>query len=1458
MSMSPGSRDYEWFDRLAEEFAERYRRGERPTLQEYVDRLPEMADEIREMFPALVEVEQVEKDARDEARQPSPPAIPQLRELGDYRILREIGRGGMGVVYEAEQISLGRHVALKLLPAQMLRDPKQRRRFEREARAAARLHHANIVPDFGVGEHEGTPFYAMQFIAGHGLDQVLDELRRLRPGSEAPVLTAGQDAVGAIPEGATTADVARLLWTGGFVASHAGASLSLTAAGPAANQTRTEPSPSADQHPAIAAISTQMAAPSSDAAAQGGAALAAACSITSIFGASGAGSSASSFGRSNYWQSAAQIGVQVADALTHAHSRGVLHRDIKPSNLLLDARGAVWVTDFGLAKLDDQQNLTGTGDVLGTLRYMAPERLRDEGDERADIYALGLTLYELVALRPAFDEPDRARLILQVTHEDAPRLRRLNHQVPLDLETIIHKAIAREPDGRYATAAALAEDLTRFIEGRPILARRVSTVGRIWRWCKRSPLEAALVGGVALALMAGTGASTYFAIRASRGERLANVNAAQARVLATQAAQQAVRAEDAARKAAEEARRADLEAQHVRDEKRLSDHRLYALVMSLVQKAWNEGVLDQMLLHELVPKRTEDADLRGFDWYYLDRLCQSDLRTLHGHTGSVNSVAYSPDGRQLASAGSDHTVRVWNLATRKEERSIRGHTAEVVAVAFAPDGRTVASASSDTTVRIWEVATGRELRTFHGHEAAVLAVAYSPDGHALASSGVDRTVRIWDTASGIERNTLRGHVAEVRTVAYSPDGRTLASGSGSPDRSVRIWDVATGRELRSLRGHNAGIRCLAFSPDGGSLASASTDLSLRLWNPNTGEVIHTLSGHGDWVLGVAYTADGRTLASASADQTVRLWKAGTGQHLRSLGGIPALGVAVSRDNRQVGIAGKDDVIRLWDISGEQEALILRGHGAMTLGVAFSPDGRSLASASFDRTVRIWDAHTGRVTLVIRGHAGVVWRVAYTPDGQILASAGHDHTVRLWDTKTGRELRVLGHSAPVLAVAFSGDGRMIASAGLDRTVRIWDFATGTQIHMMRGHQAQVDGLAFSPDGKTLGSASSDHTVRIWDTRDGRELRNLRGHTGLVVSVAFSPDGRSLASASFDRTVRIWDPASGREVRNLPGRLALVRGVAFSPDGRRIASANEDGTVKLCDPVTGHEILSLSGHEGFAFCVAFSPDGQTLASSGHDHTLRLLEARRPGPELAADRRAGGLVESLLDQSLPAQEVAARIGRDTTLDFEVKRRALNLIGYYDNNRVNHEAERLVESLYSRGMLRTDVLASLRHDGSLGGSMRQRALALAERIPESPEHLDQAAQLVTSRPGGETSAYRAALRQAEAACRLIPNDRDLLTTLGAAQYRLGLCPEAAGTLSEADRLGEAGGSPSSPRVLAFLVLALHGQGQTNQARIALERLRETMQQPLRSRDEQAKVYWREAETIELDLGFPPNPFAR
>jgi serine/threonine protein kinase/formylglycine-generating enzyme required for sulfatase activity len=467
------------FGAIADEFVEAVRRGQRPSVEEFARRYPQHADEIREMLPALALMEQA-KSAADTSGQLRPAkalsVAPPLRQLGDYEILREVGRGGMGVVYEAQQLSLGRHVAIKVLPSHALLDPRQLGRFQREARAAAKLHHTNIVPVFGVGEQDGLNYYVMQFIPGLGLDVVLNELRRLRQArgksaatqADAPALPTNDN------RDRSAAHVARGLLSGVF--------------GPP------EPANTLTASPGEPAAGARVAAPSSGRAADTSA-------IVHLPG-QAEGSTLSESGQ-QYWQSVARVGVQVADALAHAASQGVLHRDIKPSNLLLDDTGNVWVTDFGLAKADDGDNLTHTGDVIGTLRYMAPERFNGQGDLRSDVYSLGLTLYEMLALRPAFDEADRNKLVKQVMHDEPARPRKLNPTVPRDLETVVLKAIARDPAHRYQTPAEMADDLKRFTEDRPVRARRASEAEKLWRWCRRNPLPAGLVAGIVLVFLAG-------------------------------------------------------------------------------------------------------------------------------------------------------------------------------------------------------------------------------------------------------------------------------------------------------------------------------------------------------------------------------------------------------------------------------------------------------------------------------------------------------------------------------------------------------------------------------------------------------------------------------------------------------------------------------------------------------------------------------------------------------------------------------------------------------------------------------------------------------------------------------------------------------------------------------------------------------------------------------------------
>jgi serine/threonine protein kinase/tetratricopeptide (TPR) repeat protein len=606
---------------LAEEFLERYRKGERPSLREYIDRHPELASEIRDVFPAMALMENIAvNDESMEAGSAAPASIvPEIaiRQLGDYRIIREIGHGGMGIVYEAEQVSLGRHVALKVLPNQAMADDKQKRRFEREARAAAKLHHTNIVPVFGVGEHEGLPYYVMQFIQGLGLDAVLDELNRLHPGgAKTPSLipTAGELRIER--KDVSAAVMARSLMTGAFQQKEL-------------EDEALEPEPAVTREFGAEAGPPMMRLPrlSSSAARSGSLADSFSLSSSSVT-LPGTGSTATGTRTSNkkqtYWQSVANIGRQVADALEYAHKQGVLHRDVKPSNLLLDLKGTVWVTDFGLAKVAGPggDNLTHTGDILGTLRYMPPEAFDGSSDARSDVYSLGLTLYELLAMRPAFDEKDRNKLIKQVTGGEPTPLGRLNREIPRDLVTVVEKCIAREPSRRYATAEELASDLQRFIDDEPILARRQTQVERYVRWARHNPGLATLGAALTAVLVIATIASLLIAGRmaqlasneakAADDERLARQSAVEAGNRETEERTKAVasqkRAEEALAKAEESYAKARAAVNEyltaVGDDDRLKAPGLQGLRVQLLQSALS-------FYQQFLKERLDDPALRS-------------------------------------------------------------------------------------------------------------------------------------------------------------------------------------------------------------------------------------------------------------------------------------------------------------------------------------------------------------------------------------------------------------------------------------------------------------------------------------------------------------------------------------------------------------------------------------------------------------------------------------------------------------------------------------------------------------------------------------------------------------------------------------------------------------------------------------------------------------------------------
>jgi WD40 repeat protein/tRNA A-37 threonylcarbamoyl transferase component Bud32 len=930
---------------------------------------------------------------------------------------------------------------------------------------------------------------------------------------------------------------------------------------------------------------------------------------------------------------AAELVETLARAMHYAHSRGVVHRDLKPANVLLTADGAPKVSDFGLAKrLDQSDGPTLSGSVVGTPSYMAPEQAAGKSKEigpAADVYALGAILYELLTGRPPFHAATPLDTLYQVVHQDPVPVRRLNPANHRDLETVCLMCLEKDSARRYPSALALTEDLRRFLTHRPILARPAAAWERGWRWCRRNPAVAALLV-VAVGLLAATaavGLVGYVQTSAALQESEKNLGAARvARAETSAALEQSERNLGAARVAraeeAEQRRAAEME----RDS---AKRRLYLAHLHLASRAWESGetgrVKDLLTGH----RAAGQDDLRGWEWYYLLALCHRDLLTLSEHTGTVWNVTWSPDGTKLASASSDGTVRVRDVAGPNEFRVLTGHTGPVRAVAWSPDGRWLASAGEDRTVRVWDADAGREDRTLDGHTRTVMAVAWGPDGRHLASAGEDQTLRVWDVAERKEVFPARKHEGAVLAVAWSPDGRRIASAGN--DQAIRGWDASTGAATFTLTGHDGTVRGLSWRAETPQLASAGVDRTVRLWDLDKQEGVRTLYGHADWVIAVAWDPGGGRLASGGKDRIVRVWDPATGnERLTHRGHAEGIGgVAWHPDGGRLASCGDDRTVKIWDPAAEQTGPTLRGNRDRVNAVAWSPDGRWLASAGRDRRARVWDAGTGAPAFPAAQHAGPVHTVAWSRGGW-LASAGDDKAVWVWNPVT-RKVRTLGeHNGAVRGLAWSPDGRRLASAGDDRTVRVWDVEAGTELWARATPDGAVRAVAWTPDGRRLASAHDDPrqigphraapgepVIRVWDVATGDEaVQPLRGHTGGIDAVSWAPDGRRLASASWDRTVRVWDVAGGEKTYALTGHARYVLAVAWSPDGRRIASAGDDLTVKLWDPVTCQETLTLRGHQEIVGALAWSPDGRRLASGSWDRTVKVWDA-----STGYEREAGG---------------------------------------------------------------------------------------------------------------------------------------------------------------------------------------------------------------------------------------------
>jgi WD40 repeat protein len=534
-----------------------------------------------------------------------------------------------------------------------------------------------------------------------------------------------------------------------------------------------------------------------------------------------------------------------------------------------------------------------------------------------------------------------------------------------------------------------------------------------------------------------------------------------------------------------------------------------------------------------------------------------------------------------------------------------GHAFAVHSVAFSPDGGLIASAGAEGTVKLWRAADGALLRTLTGHDGDVNGVAFSPNGSYVASAGADGTVRVWRVQDGQLQHTLTHGGGIALSVAFAPNGQLLAS--GGEDGTVKLWRVATGAEERTIPAHELWVSSVAFSPSGGVLASASADGTVKLWQVANGQPVGDIQAHALWVTHIAFSPDGQLLASAGEDGTVKLWRVADGELTRTLNyspDAPAFSVAFSSDGSQLAAGGGANYIRVWRVSDGTLQRTLTGHTAQVVSVVFAPSSPLLVSGGADSAIRVWRVDTGALLRTLTGHTAQVSSVAFSPDGSLLASGSGDSTVKIWRVAdSGLQRTLIGHDAGITSVAFSPSGQLLASGSEDGTVKLWRTVDGGLARTLTAHASAVASVAFSPSGQLLATAGDDGTVKLWRVADAMLQRTINAHAGYVACVAFSPDGSLLATAGEDGAVKLWRVADWGLERTLTGHTAPVTAVAFSPNGRLIASGSADASVRLWYVANGLQVATLIGHSDTVYAIAFSRDGGLLASGGGDGLINL---------------------------------------------------------------------------------------------------------------------------------------------------------------------------------------------------------------------------------------------------------------
>jgi WD40 repeat protein/tRNA A-37 threonylcarbamoyl transferase component Bud32 len=1030
--------------------------------------------------------------------------------LGQYVLLERLGEGGMGQVLKARHQKLDRMAAVKVIRSERLSNPTIVERFQREARAAARLSHPNIVTVYDADEVGGTHFFAMEYVEGTDLAKLVKEKGPL------PVAVA--------------CDYVR----------------------------------------------------------------------------------------------------QAALGLQHAHEQGLVHRDIKPANLFLAARaggpppadGVIKILDMGLARLqgrleesgDATDPLTQEGAVMGTPDYMAPEQATDShrADIRADLYSLGATLYYLLTGRAPFADGTLANKLLRLQMEEAPPVERLRPDVPPGVAAVVRKLLAKRPEQRCQTPAELARNLEPFCRAAVAVAV-LAPAGAGGPAIPAIPLgphdPTAAWSGHPVAIPVGKGVEDT--IPPAEAESAASLPQTTAPLPRAWAGKHRLRLVAGAAALAALVLLVVLVVRRTNDRITGSGDKGTGPDQSGQPSAFDARILTGM-------KRAPNPFPE-----YTERLPEEmvgSLGDLWGrHWGAVRSVAFRPDGKLAASGGEDNLIRLWDAQTLEPRGILPGLTFPVHALAFSPNGKTLASCCdrSDFRVWLWDLET-KKIAYLEGHGNIVTQLAFSTDGKWLLSAGQDQVVYRWDVATR-QHNPPLTLPPGVLCVALSPDGRHVLSGHA--DKTLRLWDLDT-RQERALPGHTEVIDAVTFSPDGSRAVSISrNDGSVRLWDVEQGKQLQQWVGNLGSPDGLAFTPNGERIAWISANNAIIVIDAKTLAVVGQLSPGNLAGLALSPDNHRALVFGPGQtILRLWDLGTGVQVRAPSGHVRAVASVAFAPDGHYLLSGSHDSTVTLWDLESQR-SVGGFAHGTPVYSVAISPDGKYALAggteAGNDHkTLRFWEIDR-RQLAVsldANPNATTMSVAFSSDGRLALSGGGGDApqLRLWDVEKRVEARPFAKLDESITGVAFLPGTRQAVSGGAQKVVRLWDVDTGKEVRSLVGHTDAVTSVAGSPAGRHVLSGSLDTTVRLWDlqetEPKGRLLED--GPKAGITCVTFAPNGERLAASGSDGRVAVWERASGKRLYHVQlpgGVQG----LAFARDSRHLATANANGTAYILRLPETSP-------------------------------------------------------------------------------------------------------------------------------------------------------------------------------------------------------------------------------------------------------